>query len=79
MNGRSGVFKFFLFLFLGVIITLQVLSILQADRVFERLNALVGRLESSPVTPAKLISEKSSDFQEYPGDEGDWLVYCINI
>ena len=78
MNGRSGIFKFFLFLFLGAMILLQVLSMLQADRLYERLNALVSRLESSPVTSARTVekpsSEKSPVFPEYPGDEGDWLV-----
>lgn len=82
MNGRSGAFKFFLFLFLGVIITIQVLSMVQADRLYERLNALVRRLDSSPITPARTIekpvSEKSPIFQEYPGDEGDWLI-CVEI
>ncbi len=81
MNGRSGVFKFFLFLFLGVIILLQVLSMIQADRLYERLNGLVDRLESRASIPARTMEKPaqtaSSVFEEYPGDEGDWLVYCL--
>jgi hypothetical protein len=53
MNGRSGVFKFFLFLFLGVIIFLQFLSMVQADRLYDRLNTLIGRLESHASVPAR--------------------------
>jgi peptide/nickel transport system substrate-binding protein len=81
MNGRSGVFKFFLFLLLSVIILLQFLSMLQSDRLYERLNTLIRRLESSPVSsnvaPAKttkIPDSNSSVFTEYPGDEGDWLI-----
>ena len=78
MNGRSGVFKFFLFLFLGVIILLQVLSMLQADRLYKRLNVLVGRLEGPSFGPSrpsgKPAESKAAAFEEYPGDEGDWLM-----
>jgi peptide/nickel transport system substrate-binding protein len=78
MNGRSGVFKFFLFLFLGVIIFLQFLSMVQADRLYDRLNTLIGRLESHasvPTRPAeKPAASTASVFKEYPGDEGDWLI-----
>jgi peptide/nickel transport system substrate-binding protein len=89
MNGRSGVFKFFLFLFLGVIILLQFLSMIQSDRLYERLNTLISRLESStasaPVrteektTPSKPSSNKSDFvFTPYPGDEGDWLIHGLD-
>ena len=60
MNGRSGIFKFFLFLFLGVIILLQFLSMIQSDRLYERLNTLIGRLESSASAPAS-PAEKPTD------------------
>jgi len=82
MNGRSGVFKFFLFLFLGVIILFQVLSMIQADRLYERLNTLIGRLESpafAPLRPTeKSAVSRSPAFEEYPGDEGDWLVRSLD-
>jgi peptide/nickel transport system substrate-binding protein len=85
MNGRSGIFRFFLFLFLIAIIILQFLSMIQADRLYKRLNVLVDRLENSPAPKRVQTTEKppasSSDsiFEEYPGDEGDWLVRCLNI
>ncbi len=82
MNGRSGTFKFFLFLFIGVIIIFQVLSMLQADRLYERLDVLVNRLESPAYAPArpaeKPAASASPALEEYPGDEGDWLIWGIN-
>jgi peptide/nickel transport system substrate-binding protein len=80
MNGRSGVFKFFLFLFLGVIVLFQVLSMIQSDRLYKRLNGLVDRLESSAAstsvrTEGKSTENKSSVFEPYPGVDGDWLVF----
>ncbi len=77
MNGQSGIFKFFLFLFLGVIILLQFLSMIQSDRLYERLNTLIGRLESSASAPARSVEKpkiSTSPEEEYPGDEGDWLI-----
>ena len=59
MNGRSGVFKFFLFLFLGVIILLQFLSMMQSDRLYERLNTLISRLESSTASAPVRTVEKT--------------------
>jgi len=82
MNGRSGVFKFFLFLFLGSIILLQVLSMIQADRLYEQLNSLVGRLESRDTSRMARSAEKpvattSPVHGEYPGVDGDWFVQRI--
>jgi peptide/nickel transport system substrate-binding protein len=81
MNGRSGIFKFFLFLFLGVIILLQFLSMVQSDRLYERLNTLISRMEGHASAPARTIEKPTNStasvFKEYPGDEGDWLVRNI--
>ncbi len=78
MNGRSGIFKFFLFLFLGVIIFLQFLSMVQADRLYDRLNTLIGRLESHASVPTRPVEKPAASaapaFKEYPGDDGDWLI-----
>ncbi len=60
MNGRSGIFKFFLFLFLGIIILLQFLSMVQSDRLYERLNTLISRLESSTVSAPARTGEKTA-------------------
>ena len=77
MNGRSGIFKFFLFLFLGVIIFLQFLSMVQADRLYDRLNTLIGRLESHASVPTRSVEKpvaSATPTKEYPGDEGDWMI-----
>ena len=47
MDGRSGLFTFFLFLFLAVMILLQILSMVQSDRLYERLNQLIDTLKST--------------------------------
>ena len=82
MNGRSGLVTFFLFLFLAVMILLQVLSMVQSDRLYERLNSLVDRWESS--RPLRIAGEREVaerpdlPMEEYPGDEGDWLVWHLS-
>ena len=79
MNGRSGLATFFLFMFLAVMILLQILSMIQSDRLYERLNVLLDRLETRPATtrsPQAKTTPTRADLpmEEYPGDEGDWLV-----
>lgn len=82
MNGRSGLVTFFIFLFLLLIIVFQVLSMVQADRLYERLNQLLDRLSrAGSVRVAQESQErKRADLpgEEYPGDEGDWLVWRLD-
>ncbi len=40
MNGRGGVAAFFLFLFLSIIILLQILSMVQLERFYRGINRL---------------------------------------
>ncbi|MBN1435687.1 MAG: peptide-binding protein [Sedimentisphaerales bacterium] len=40
MNGRSGIFTIFLFIFLSVIVLFQVLMMLQSDHFFQRINQI---------------------------------------
>lgn len=79
MNGRSGIFTFFLFLLLAVIILLQVLSMVQSDRLYERLNMLLERLRSGGSAKIVQEQERSADLpgESYPGDKGDWLIWRI--
>jgi len=79
MNGRSGLVTFFLFLFLALIIILQVLSMVQSDRLYERLNLLLDRLSSGGFVRMAGEEGRSADLpmDEYPGDEGDWLVWRL--
>lgn len=73
MNGRSGLVTFFLFLFLAVMIVLQLLAMVQSGRLYERLNLLLERLQSGG--PVSVVQEETDSvdlpMEEYPGDEGD--------
>jgi len=79
MNGRRGIFTFFLFLLLSIIVLLQVLSMVQSDRLYERLNYLVDTRQNRGPVRAAQEKGRSADLpgEEYPGDEGDWLVWRI--
>ena len=81
MNGRYGLVTFFLFLFLIVMMLLQVLSMVQSDRLYERLNLLLERLSSAEAVRVTREGQeaKRADLpgEEYPGDEGDWLVWSL--
>ena len=79
MNGRSGLVTFFLFLLLLIMIVLQVLSVVQSDRLYERLNLLLDRLARLGAVRVAQEKPASRDLpgEEYPGDEGDWLVWAM--
>ena len=80
MNGRGGVLTFFFFLFLAVIISLQILSMVQSDRFYRGLNQLDDILQGRERPSTKTIRKaRSTADQEYPGDEGDWLVWAFRV
>jgi len=79
MNGRGGVVTFFLFLFLSIVILLQIHSMVQSDRFYEALNRLDETFEGATSiygAKGKSGAATMSD-KEYPGDEGDWLVWGL--
>ncbi len=81
MNGRSGWATFVLFILLAVMILLQILSMIQSDRLYERLNMILERAANVPSTgrPTATGGPKRADLpmEEYPGDEGDWLIWRL--
>ena len=79
MNGRGGVVTFFLFLLLLIIVLLQIHSMVQSDRFYECLNRLDETFENvASVGGAEVEPEASAVVdEEYPGDEGDWLVWGL--
>ena len=81
MNGRGGVVTFFIFLFLSVVILLQILSMVQSDRLYEGLNRLDEIFEgAAPMRGAKGEPNVPAGMdEEYPGDEGDWLVWAFRV
>jgi len=84
MNGRSGIFKFFIFLFFLVIVLFQVLSMMQAERLYERLESLIKHLQSMQrPRPAALSGGTVQSADDFTGagneaNEGDWLVWCLS-
>ncbi len=82
---RSGPVTFLIFAVIAVMIVLQVLSMIQSDRLYERLNYLAESWKRTPVrydsgggdsdSPAGSGAEGLAD---YKGDFGDWLVYHIS-
>ena len=90
MNGREGVVTFFLFLFLSIIILLQILSIVQSDRLYERLNRLdqssqiaAGRLQTKGAAETAIPACAGTSLplrkQGYDQDEGDWLIWASRV
>ena len=79
MNERGGVVTFFFFLFLSIIILLQILSMVQSGRLYERINRLDEIFEgATAIHSARGRPEAATVFdEEYPGDEGDWLVWGL--
>ena len=80
MNNRNGVFIFFLFALILVIIGMQILSMIQSDRVYERINRIVDIVENAGSFTAACPqhTDTGPDGDKYPGDEGDWLVRCLS-
>ena len=82
MNTRSGWLTFLLFLILSVLIILQVLSMVQSDRLYNRLNTVLDRVSNIRQVTAPAVSDgkKKIDLPmpEYKGDEGDWLIYRLS-
>jgi peptide/nickel transport system substrate-binding protein len=75
---RSGIVLFFLFLFLAVIVLFQVLGMMQSDRLYERVNRLESVVKSARLSQPQTAAESNTASQNsHPGDEGDWLVWCL--
>jgi peptide/nickel transport system substrate-binding protein len=74
MNKRSGIFTFFLFLFLSAMILLQVLSMVQSDRLYGRLNHLLEILSSTNISRVAQHNTTGNS----PENEGDWLIYHLS-
>ena len=78
MNGRWTGKAIFLFFLLIVIILLQLLTRIQTNRFLKKLDSLEKKL-SSVSTLESSEGQKSPAKEEYPGDEGDWLVWAFPV
>lgn len=80
MNDRRGVVIFFLFLFLSIIVLLQIYSMVQSDRFYEGLNRLDETFDKTIAAGGKYKrSRPLTKAEEYPGDEGDWLIWAFRV
>jgi len=80
MNGREVSVTFLIFLLLLTIILLQIFSMVQSDRLYETINRLDEIFESGNAIEAnKSRAGISNPVEEYPGDEGDWLVWAFRV
>ncbi len=77
MKSRNGVFTFFVFLFLAAVILLQILSMIQSDRLFQRLNDLSNLVTEYKPDTGYAASQQDDDSKWYPGQKGDWLIWRL--
>ena len=78
MNNRSGLFTFLLFLLLLAMIAMQILSMIQSDRLYERLNFLLENISGRQSAPNRTEANPTAQTSDtHPGDEGDWLIWAM--
>lgn len=81
MNSRSGLLTFLFFVLLAAMITLQVLGMLQSDRLYTRLNHMTDQLSGQQFTETLQNKNQAKlpnlPMPVYPGDDGDWLIWQI--
>ncbi len=78
MNRRSGLLSAALVLLLLIIILFQILSMIQSDRLYERLNKIISLNQNANIQKSSKADRENVSIEKYPGDEGDWLVWSLN-
>lgn len=73
MNRRSGLISAILIVLLLIIIVFQILSMIQSDRLYERLNQIAG-IKST----GNSIEKKNDIAEDADKDRGDWLVWHLS-
>lgn len=77
MSHRTNAAGFFLFVLLVLIICLQILSMLQSDRLYVALNKIEDVIEGT--APRSSADAEANLVSQYPGDDGDWLVWAMRV
>ena len=77
MKHRTGVGWFLLFAFLAVIVFMQMWTYSVQHRLEKTLDGLAEQIPS--VANGYAPSAQQGRFEEYPGDEGDWLVWAYRV
>jgi len=78
MKEHGGIVVFFTFVVLVIIIFLQILSMVQSDRLYITLNKIEETIESGG-TKTRPVENDSAAIPQYPGDEGDWLIWSLRV
>jgi len=76
-NNRSTA-TFILLLVLAAIITLQILAMVRSDRLSKRLNKIVDIWTDAVTAGRQTSGPDRTTIGEYPGDEGDWLIWAMH-
>ena len=79
MNGRSSSKAIFLFFLIIIIILLQLLSTIHTNRFIKKLDFLEKVFSDTSAQYKTSAGQIPSAEQEYPGDEGDWLVWAYPV
>lgn len=69
---------FILLLVLAAIITLQILAMVRSDRLSKRLNKIVDIWADAVPASPQTSGIGRTTVGEYPGDEGDWLIWAMH-
>ena len=80
-NSRSGVAIFFIFLFLSVTVVLQIISMVQSNRMDQRLGGLIDTWKNTAAVNSMQnhVPASGPADKQYPGDAGDWLVWAFRV
>ena len=73
MNNRSGLLTFLFFVLLAGMITLQVLGMIQSDRLYERLNFILDAFSGQKQSANTSTPQTTDD----SANRGDWLVWGL--
>jgi len=77
MSHRANATGLFLFVLLALVIFLQILSMIQSDRLYIALNKIEAVIEG---TASRTTTDTEVDLPpHYPGDEGDWLIWAFRV
>jgi len=77
MSHRANAAGFFIFVLLALAIFLQILSMVQSDRLYVALNKIEAVVEGAA---SRTTNDTEVDLApQYPGDEGDWLVWSLRV
>jgi peptide/nickel transport system substrate-binding protein len=81
MSHRANVAGFLLFILLAAIIVFQILSMVRSDRIYVTLNKIERSIEDagSQAKPDTVSENPQSAAGAYPGDDGDWLIWAMEV